>query len=253
MEYIVFNGKKSTDFGVIISGEGVYNAPARKYNSYVVPGRNGTLYVDAGAFDNIQITYPAAVVHEFRSRETSVRNWLLGASGYCELRDTYHPGEFRLARYSGGFTLSKVTQWHRGGAMNLTFDCKPQRFLDAGTEELSVPATGITIANPVLIGYPFPSVYAYPSIVLSPEDGESLSISFEDGAGNAFGGIAVDARAGASVYVNCEAMNASFADGSNANEYVTVTGCPRLPLDSETTLTAIGQGVATIVPRWWII
>ena len=141
INYLIFNGQSSDVFGMVISGSGTYNAPKRKYDTFTVPGRNGTLKIDGGSFENISVTYTAAIVHNLNSNAAALREWLLSPSGYCRLEDTYHPGEFRLAQFSGGVEFSDFSQFLRAASFNLTFDCKPQRFLKAGENPISNPAT----------------------------------------------------------------------------------------------------------------
>ena len=56
---ITFGGINSADFGIYISGEGVFNAPQRDVEMISVPGRNGAIALDRGRFQNIEVTYPA--------------------------------------------------------------------------------------------------------------------------------------------------------------------------------------------------
>lgn len=255
MEYIVFNGRKSSDYGIIVSGEGVYSAPARKYDSYTVPGRNGALLVDTGAFENVTISYPAAVTRKLKVYESAIRNWLLGASGYCELRDTYHPGEFRLARYSGGFAFSAITPRHRDGSMTLSFDCKPQRFLDAGMQPVNIPHSGTDAVNPALDLSLFQNASAKPIFMFFFLTSDTQGVTIRNTEGKNIGSISVMAEAAqiGSVTVDCETLDARFSDGSSANAYVTVTGTPELPLGGVSTLTALGENPVTMIPRWWTI
>ena len=41
--YITFAGRDLRDFGVYISGSGIYNAPNRAYEEIEIPGRDGLL------------------------------------------------------------------------------------------------------------------------------------------------------------------------------------------------------------------
>lgn len=255
MEYIIFNGQKSSDFGITISGEGVYNAPARKYDSYVVPGRNGALLIDTGMFENITVSYPAAITRDLKTYEAAIRNWLLGASGYCELRDTYHPDEFRIARYSGGFTFNEITQLHRDGRMTLSFDCKPQRFLDAGKQAINVPYTGVDVVNPALNLSAFCNASAKPIFMFFFRSIEAQGVTIRNASGNTTGTISVVGEAAefGTVTIDCETLDARFPDGSNANIYVSVSGAPELPLSGVSHVSAVGLNPVTMIPRWWAI
>ena len=55
----LFDGKKSEDFDVYITGSAVYDAPDRDVELIDIPGRNGALVIDRNKFKNITVTYPA--------------------------------------------------------------------------------------------------------------------------------------------------------------------------------------------------
>ena len=50
---LYFDGQSSGTYGVYITGEAVYNAPARDVEMVTIPGRNGQLALDKGRFENI--------------------------------------------------------------------------------------------------------------------------------------------------------------------------------------------------------
>ena len=46
----IFDGKKSKDFGVYISGNAVYDAPEKDVELIEIPGRDGELIIDNGRY-----------------------------------------------------------------------------------------------------------------------------------------------------------------------------------------------------------
>lgn len=133
--YLIFGGLKTLDHFVWISGEGTYKAPKRSVEYISVPGRNGDLIVDNGKWENIEVTYPAFIPYDFPEHMKEFRAELCKKLGYHRLEDTYHPDEFRLASFSDGLEPS-TTQWNKGGTFDLSFNCKPQRYLKSGEEAL---------------------------------------------------------------------------------------------------------------------
>lgn len=119
-----FNGRNSSEFGLFITGEAVYDAAAYDYEFVDIPGRSGDLILDNGRFQNITVTYPAFVVDP--SRMADIRAWLLGARGYKELTDDYNPSEYRLGCYAAGLT-GKVFS-NKAVNFDIVFNCKPQRW-----------------------------------------------------------------------------------------------------------------------------
>lgn len=146
-EYLTFAGKNlGAEFGVWISGSGTFDAPSRDVSFVSVPGRNGDLLFDNGRFENVTVTYPAFISRHFRHRIDDLRAFLTSQVGYQELRDTYHPTEFRQAAFVGGLSVSP-TPANRAGRFNLSFRCKPQRFLESGTIPINFTAAGV-VYNP---------------------------------------------------------------------------------------------------------
>ena len=152
LNYLTFDGVKTSDYGVFISGEGTFNAPERRGELINIPGRNGALFIDEGSFENIEVTYPAFigsnVDNVFRNRLAALRNEYKTRVSYVRLEDTYHPDEFRLAFYQSGL---EVEPWalNRSGQFELIFNCKPQRFLKSGETVETYTANGY-ITNPTL-------------------------------------------------------------------------------------------------------
>lgn len=141
MNYFTLDGHRTTEWGIGLSAGGAYDAPARKGESISVPGRNGNIWVDDGSFENVMVTYPCWMSEDFDANIDDFRAFLsLHSDQYYELRDTYHPNEYRLARYAGPFTATPGTR-NKSGRMDVTFDCMPQRFLNAGYtwRELEIP------------------------------------------------------------------------------------------------------------------
>lgn len=139
--YFTFDGVDSRSFGVYISGQGTFKAPARSYDAIEIPGRNGALLGIDSRLGNVELTYPAFIYSNFAENIAAFRAFLLSHKGYFKLKDSYHPDEFRLAYYPGPFEPD-VTSANNAGSFDITFICKPQRYLESGQEvvELS-PST----------------------------------------------------------------------------------------------------------------
>ena len=152
LNHLTFDGVDSSSFGVFISGDGAFNAPARRGEMISIPGRNGSLFMDEGVFENIEVEYPAFIGtgYEalFREKLGDLRSALTSRGNYKRLTDTYHPDEFRLGVYRSGL---EVDPQHitRAGGFTIKFDCKPQRFLVSGEITHIFSANG-TIINPTL-------------------------------------------------------------------------------------------------------
>ncbi len=146
-----FDGIDSKDYGVYISGDAVFNAPERDVEMIDIPGRNGSYALDNGRFSNITVTYPAGLFGnteaDFAQGISALRNMLASRKGYCRLEDEYNPDEYRMAVYRSGLDVEPAQLL--AGEFNIVFDCKPQRFLKSGEDEISVD-DGDTVTNPTL-------------------------------------------------------------------------------------------------------
>lgn len=150
--YFIFDGIKSSDYGVWINGGGTFDAPKRRYKDYTVPGRNGTLTIDEGVFEEIEVIYPAFIARDFPANIEAFRNELMSRSGYVRMTDSYHPDEYYLAKYMDGLEAD-VLPAGVGGQFNLKFKRDPRRFLVSGETPSKYPADATSANN--LIAYPY--------------------------------------------------------------------------------------------------
>ena len=233
MNKIIFNGYASTDFGLVVDGRNTHNAPERDVTPLEVPGRNGTLTLDGGRWKNCDLTYDAFVYGaNWAEKAAAVRAWLLAQTGYHRLEDTYHPDEYRLARFNG------TVQWdadclNRCAKTTLAFTCWPQRFLKSGETALTV-TNGQTLTNPTL--YP-----AKPLLRLTVTDTAKLSVGSVQLRITGYSGT---------LLLDCENQNA-YAEGKNLNRYVDAPEFPVLQAGETTIGWEGGISAVEITPRWW--
>lgn len=147
---LTFGGVNSATYGIYIDGSGVFNSPERDVTMVTIPNRNGQLVLDNGRFENIEVTYNAFVTENngktMAENIRDFRNAIGSLKGYQRLEDTYHTDEFRMAVFRNGIEVEPVI-YQTGGAFEITFNCKPQRFLTSGETAVSVANNG-TITNP---------------------------------------------------------------------------------------------------------
>ena len=136
-----YDGIDSLDYDLYITSGSVYDAPERVVDMIKVPGRNGNLAIDRGKFENIDVEYNVYTKDRsqtsFAQNIRDFRNELCSRHEYLRLTDDYNSDEFRLGIYKSGLELDADID--RAGAIKLTFDCKPQRFLTSGETERSIP------------------------------------------------------------------------------------------------------------------
>jgi len=131
-DIILFNGRPSTDFEMIVTEYPVLSRGVRRGDSYQIAGRNGTQIREDDTFENYTMTYKVAFPEDRGPSVTTaeIARWLLGSSGFCRLEDTFEPNFYRLARYAGPLNVSQLLD--KCGEAPLAFDCQPERFLKSG-------------------------------------------------------------------------------------------------------------------------
>lgn len=146
-----FDGESSKTFDLIITGGAIFGAPERDVELIEIPGRNGAYVQDLGRFKNVTVTYKCALTstkeHEFVDAMRKVREWLGSKKGYCRLWDDFNPGEYRMAMFKGHIDVTNEAPIV--GRFDLSFECKPQRFLLDGDNPVAVSSGG-KLYNPTL-------------------------------------------------------------------------------------------------------
>lgn len=230
--FFIFDGINSRDYGVYISGSGVFDAPARRGEVIQVPGRNGDLFLDEGSYNNVELKYPAFIVRNFKANIAGLRNVLISKSGYCRLQDSYHPEEYRMARYAGGLETTPLANL-KAANFDLIFDCSPQRFLISGEDKVTFYSSG-SIYNPTeQDAKPLIRVYGTGLIVIGTT---SVTIT----------------QADTYTDLDCD-MQEAYKGGTLKNQYVVLSGNDYPVLQPGPNTIAVGSGISRIeiTPRWW--
>lgn len=229
---MIYGGKNLKDFGVYISGPGVFNAPKRSITTISIPGRNGDLTCDNGKYENTDGKYPAFIVKDMATNIEALRNYLLCRIGYQRIEDTYNPDEYRMGRFKGPFTAKPDDSLKRA-KFDLIFDCMPQRFLKSGEDYISV-SNGGSLLNPT-------QMTALPLIKVTASN-TSAYIQIGNDKVNV-------ARTG-TTYIDCD-MQEAYDGTINCNDYITLNNGVFPSLKEGDNAIALSQCTAEIMPRWW--
>lgn len=231
--HFLFDGRSSRDFGLIVSGEQTFNAPERDVETVEIPGRDGELTIGRGRFKPVTVSYPVFIRSGFRERAAAVRAWLMGADGFRRLEDSYHPDEYRLARFAGplDFTMRFLNY---SGEASLAFTCQPQRWRKDG--EFPLPCqNGGSLYNG---GFP-----ARPLIKVSGTGAGTLSV----------GGVAVSLLSlDGYVMLDCDTQNA-YQGTVNKNGTISAPEFPVLQPGENVVSWTGGVTSVEITPRWWTV
>lgn len=229
LNHFTYNSKSTADFGLLVTGRTIFGAPSRKVERYSVAGRNGDIIVDLGAFENYQVQYEIAVIDSFKTNARAIANWLLSTKGYNRLEDTYDTTHFRLAALYSNIEYA-VTALDREGTAVIVFDCKPQRFLNAGETTTTITSASYTLNNPTnMPARPLLRVTTTGKVTIN---GNEITVSAVDGY----------------VDIDCETQQA-YKGTTNCNNDIIVDEFPVL-VGGNNTITQTTTTVA-VTPRWW--
>lgn len=233
--FFTFGAVKSIDYGVLISGEGTFNRPKRDYDEETVPGRNGTLLIDRGRFQNIAIEYPACIADDMPGRIDAFLNDLAALTGYQRLEDTYHPYEYRLAQFTGEVKVKTEGYMNRHGKFDIKFNAMPQRYLKSGEKAIAYTANGTILNRTTMPSKPYLRI-------------------FGTGAGTV--GIASETITISSIStyvdIDCDIMDA-FKGSTNCNGNVSFTGPITIPAGAHGITMTGNITKVEVTPRWYLI
>lgn len=137
-KYFVFNGKKSSDFGVWASELGLLESPAKRAEIIEVAGRNGDIIIEDGSYENVKMKFKDCfMIDNFAKTYNDLKAFLYKQKGYQRLETPWLPDEYRLAAFEGNISPT-VRVWEGFGKFDVTFNCKPQRFLKSGEEPIYI-------------------------------------------------------------------------------------------------------------------
>ncbi len=239
MGIITFDGKTSNEFNVVVEVFPNYTVPEKEYQSFSIPGRNGSVIVDTGVFKNVERSYEIAIadpdfVNDFSAMVNPVAEWLLSPSGYAKLEDSYDDKYYRLATYVGGTDINNL--YNVAGRCTLTFDCKPEKYLKSGSNITSFTKNG-TITNPT-------KFESKPLIKIYGSGEGSIDINNKT--------VRVKNIA-EHVYIDSDSMDC-YKDSTNQNGNVILTnGFPILAKGTNTITLHDGVTKLEVIPRWWTI
>ena len=251
---LTFAGTNLGTFDAHFSNGGSFPVPARIYEHVDVLGRNGTLLIDSGKYGNVKITFPAYVYEEFRGSYNDLIEFLSSKVGYQRIEDSLEPDVYRMGAYVGG-TNPSVKNSDEMGSFEITFDCKPQKFLKQNESGITVGSSSsdaVSFSNPTaFVSKPLIKMYSNSRLIIN---GSSF---FTMQMGNL-------SQAGSGVnyaYVDCDTLQVYSEGGENLTGYLTINsyayGNEKFPFfgsgGSWTAYNTVASSRDIIYPRWWKI
>ena len=234
MHLLTYNGKASSDFGVVISGQDTWKKASPDLERVKIPGRNGELILTNKRYNNVDIPYQCGIIRNFDVNYTGFINHLLSDPGYHRLEDSYHPTVYRMAVFETE-TAPDMTALNAQGTFTITFSCKPQMYLKSGELKQEIVNGGV-IYNPTRHdARPLIRVYGTGELYIG---GQMIRITECDSHTD----------------IDCELQEA-YKDTVNCNDKIELAedDFPSLP-PGRTTITYNGSIYRVeITPRWWML
>ena len=240
---LIFNGKSSRDYGMIVESYPALNHGVRRGEAYTIAGRNGTFYTEDGTFDNYIQTYNVAVLEGQRRRAdlraADIAAWLM-QPGFCRLEDSFEPEYYKMARFAGPLNIEQILG--KVGRCTLEFDCRPERWLKSGEEQLGFIQYSGDVYNPTpFASKPLIEFYATGTAILSVNNVSFLSVS---------------GLSSTTVVIDCDTGTIQDSQGNNLMAAVTFAKdyneLPTLAPGSNTVAIANAQAFE-VTPRWWVL
>ena len=236
MGIVMFNGTSSQDLHALVQTAPEYEFPEKDYSVTHVEGRNGDIVIDTGSWQNVPRTYNLAIdTRKISYAEVASKlvQWLHSASGYARLEDSYEPDFYRMAIYKDSGSISNI--YSKAGQIEISFDCKPQRYLKNG-EVSDLFTSNTEYRNPT----DFPSK---PKIVIHGSGSGTVKIgAYEITIFNILDGMTVD----------CEIQD-TYKNDINCNSRVSIAEYPKIIAGNNTISMSGGVTSIEITPRWWML
>ena len=236
MGIIVYNGKSSQDYSILVEHPPGYEYPEKDLEITHVPGRNGDVVYDTGSYQNVdrpyEIAFPA-IKERYEDVANRVSEWLHSARTYARLEDSYEPEYYRLAIYKESNALENILRG--AGRTTILFNCKPQRFLKSGEETHLFTRAG-SIFNPT-------GFESLPIIKLTTTAATNFSIN---------GNVIQILQACTDLVINSDIQDC-YAGTLNKNSIVRLSEFPTLSPGINSINFVSGISKLEITPNWWTL
>ena len=228
---VIFDGVDLGDFGAMVIGGNVFDAPERVYDTVSVPGRSGDLLIDRGRWANLTREYTVLLRGDVPEKAARLRSFLGTRRGYKRLEDSVHPEEFCSAAFRGG--LDSDLGGLSAARYVLSFERKPQRWLKSGETTRAFTGAGVLVNPEETEARPLIRVYGSGTVTVG---GAACTIADNPGY----------------VDIDCELQDA-FMGAVNCNGLLTLPGGEFPALGPGESAVALGPGISRveITPRWW--
>lgn len=231
---LTVGGISSLDYNIYVLDSDDENSTSRERDTVQVPGRNGDLHFDSGRYANITRTYKCVCMENPKQNVSAFVSALLSQTGYQRIEDTLNEEYYKLGDFVGN--VSPVFAKTKDAArFDLSFDCKPQKWLKIGERQITLSTGSNTIINPTYYdAYPLLEVTGNGNIGIGSNTvtitGNTETIILDLDLGDAY----------------------SKTAHANRNSLVSWTAKPSVK-SGQSGITVASGMTAKITPRWWTL
>ena len=231
-ETFYLDGIDAQSAGIYLQKPIVFSEAVPNIESKTIPGRNGDLIFETGSYKNRSGSASCFCLQEdVEGAVSSAGRFLMSKKGYRRLETSDDPNHYWMARVENSPQMEMRIRVL--APFDISFDCKPQRFLKSGENAVVFTASG-SLSNQY-------KQVALPLITLYGQGAGTLTI----------GSCVVEViELDEVLFLDSDTQNA-YNNNGNQNMNINAPTFPTLP-DGETQISFSG-GIerVEIVPRWW--
>lgn len=231
-ETFYLDGVDAASAGIHLQKPIVFSEAVPNIESKTIPGRNGDLIFETGSYKNRSGSASCFCLQEdVETAISAAGRFLMAKKGYRRLETSDDPNHYWMARVENSPQIAM--RLRTLAPFEISFDCKPQRFLKSGENKTSFTASG-SISNQY-------GQIALPLITLYGNGAGTLTI----------GSCVVDVKSLDGVlYLDSDTQNA-YNNNGNQNMNINAPTFPTLPNGETQIAFSGGINRVEIVPRWW--
>lgn len=231
-ETFYLDGVDARSVGIYLQSPIEFSEAVPIVEAQTIPGRNGDLIWETGSYENRSGSASCFCLQkDVEKAISSAGRFLMGKKGYRRLETSDDPGHYWMARVENSPQI--VMRLRTLAPFEIGFDCKPQRFVKSGENEVVFTSNGSLFNHYGQVALPFITIYGHGEGVLTI--GDCVVVATElDGT----------------LYLDSDTQNAYNANG-NQNMNINAPVFPALPYGEIPIAFRGGIEQIKIIPRWW--